>query len=207
MLLGKIFKNTLKHFLKNELYNYDTIPLKVFIAIANSGDYNKLVKRGSYDSDSCFDQWEKLLLIHNQRNNSLSFSNYITLYKSQVYLTQKFNYIKACLLRLSIKPCKKVIELLKDEGYKIKTTSIVEYKASLDAAAKKSDNILTKIESKNKELIRVTKSSDSKPTDFYDLLANLSFQLKFQVDKNITLAEYNSLIKTINKNGSRSKRG
>jgi hypothetical protein len=132
--------------------------------------------------------------MNNEESGNYDFFNYRDALASYNYLRRTYNLVKACIMKLAIRCDYSVIKILADEGYVISIKEN-EYDASLEAASRKSDNLATKIKSKQKEIDNYTQTGDKKPMTFVRALAKLSYKLKYNVDPNITLSGYNELIK------------
>lgn len=85
------------------------------------------------------------------------------------------------------------LKFLRKKGYKIDTDNLENYYISIQSGLHRSDNLITKMVSKQKESLMQKEIIKSKgETSCTQLLVNLNCLLGFTVPSNITLAEYNA---------------
>lgn len=152
--------------------------------------------------------WEEIVRKNNEENGNLDFNNYFQCLKTYADLVNEYITVKACLLKLTkVSVDAATIEVLEDFGYILEVTTMDSYKKSLQIVTAKSDNLITKIMSKHKELQEFNKNK-SKPLTFAKALMQVGVGLGYSVSKDITLAEYNEAKKLIKeKHGRNSNTG
>lgn len=185
------------------LYSYDDILLRDYFDIAQSRDFNKLIKYGRATKDQLEEQWENIVKRNNEEAGVFDYSNYREALEAYHYLLSVYHKVKTCLFKLSIRCDYKVIDMLALEGYVI-SKEVDKYDNSLYLASRKSDNLVTKIKSKLHE-INLYRDNGDKPLTFESALAKASFGAKYDVSRNITLCGYNQLMKEIKSHGSRNR--
>lgn len=190
-----------------KFYDYSNIPLKLFIEVAESADYMRLVMEGECSIDECFEQWEKLIQENSRINGNAEYRSYYDNLKHYNKLLADFNVIKATITILYFEIDNEMIEYLNAKGYKISTKSSVDYANSLNAAMNKSNNLITKIEMRYKAIVRASEQSkgSNRQITFEVLMANLTIALGFTVDDSLTLARYNEYNKIIKKKNAESR--
>jgi hypothetical protein len=177
--------------------------------IAASGNVALICKEGAADIEECLKLWEDILKRSCEVMGSYEYYNYIDLQECYNQLLNDYNTIKAILIKLCFIVDDGDIQYLRNKGYVINLSSATAYSDSIQAAGKKSDNIRTKILSKENELQLLGKEKGGKrqsAVEFGELVAELR-AMNFAVDHNITLAEYNGYNKIIKRrNGRTNKR-
>lgn len=192
----KVSLNTTEKF-----YTYNDIPLKLFMEIAESSNMGKLVKleidRVNVSLNDLYTLWENILIRNSKENNSLEYLNYFQLMQRYAALNAEYNLIKACLTKLYLVVDNKLIALLESMGYVIDKSSNEAYEDSIQRAANLSNNLVTKIETKANQLRSYIKDGDNDSASFEEVRANISFMVGFNVDRDLTLAEFNGYKKLI----------
>lgn len=198
----------------NQYWDYDTITFQLYFDIAATGEVIKLQKTGHINPIGCIEAWDNIIKRNCASNKSTAYST--TLNNSKVYGSLGTDYvmIKAMLTSLSIawlnlesivlnggKIEDGVIELyypeylkfLRKKGYKIDTDTLENYYISIQSGLHRSDNLITKMVSKQKESLMQKEIIKGKgETSCIQLIVNLNCLLGFTVPSNITLAEYNA---------------
>lgn len=153
--------------------------------------------------------WESIVKVNAKENNNSLFDYYFTTAQSHTYLVNEYHLIKACLLKLMFRVDKAVIQLLKDRGYKISLESQDAYVRSIDAAQSRSNNLITKLMTKQKELERMSRENQSlDKVTFPKAIAGISAGIGFAVGEDVSLATYNEYKKIIHtKNGRNRQAG
>lgn len=152
-------------------------------------------------------KWEEIIRKNNEENGNFDFNNYFQALKKYASLVAEYTVVKACLLRMTIKAEVKTIETLREYGY-IVDLNPDNFNQSMQVINARSNNLLTKILSKQKELENFLKGSDSKarPITFAKAIMHLSSGLGFSVGKDILLAEYNEAKKIIKERNGRDNK-
>lgn len=188
--------------------SFDEITLKLFVYIAETGEYDKLSKKGGHTPDECYEKWELIVRDNNKSNGNYQYSSYLDHCKAYNSLLREYNVIKATLITLCFTVDDEQITYLKKKGYVISTTSREDYVTSLNAAFRKSDNLITRIGMKKKQIEKLTNQVGITNPTFDQLMAGL-IHAGYTVTDDITLVRYNELKKLIdkdNENGGRTGR-
>ena len=176
--------------------DYQTIRLKEYVEIANTGDLSRLQISGNIDLNICAEKWESIVSENSRANGSNDYSIYLDKTKAHAAIVCEHMLIKAMLIRISIEYNPEIARELTKRGYKISPDD--KYESSLIDAIRRSDNLITKAKVKENEI----KSFNSKTQDrqsFEEIMANLTFAIKMNLSDDITLARYNSLKKLAKK--------
>jgi hypothetical protein len=187
-----------------DFYIYDDIPLKLYIELAASGEYKKLIKSGSATNDECAQAWENIMVKNGKVTGNLDYLNYFETYKQFQLLVSKYHMLKAILMKLAYPAFfgfdKVKIQYMISEGYRIKLNTIEAYVASVQAADKRVNSLVTKILTKKAQLENMfkDKGKEEEPQGFYEIIAYLIAE-GFNINNDITLATYNQLVKIIRK--------
>lgn len=111
--------------------------------------------------------------------------------------------IKGMLLKLFLTVDPDDIKYLKAKGYNIDVVGNEpgpNFEKSLTAAIHRSDNIVTRIIMKEKELqAYFEKQENAKPMTFEELIVNMNAALKMVLPRDILLSEYNEYKKVLKK--------
>jgi hypothetical protein len=203
--LLKIFLNPLYSNGLETFYTYENIPLKVYIEIINTGNY-QLVSNGSRDIEKCFDAWENIVKENAKHSNSSEFDSRLQVIKTYARLLTDYITVVTNCNSLLFFVDSKMIEELKRLGYNINTSSSEAYTKSIEACIRKSANIISKMKMKENEMKSFVESDKVKESNvsFSELIANLSFGLgslniNIAIGQDITLSMYNEYKKLIKK--------
>jgi hypothetical protein len=181
-------------------WQYETIPLKLYLEIASSGDLSKLVLSGNVNAEEA---WEEIVRKNQQAVGSNRYDNYFEKSQSYALMVNEYIFVRSALIYLSVKPDKEVAGLLAEKGYKIDPKNYIE---SLNKAFRKSENLITKAISKQNELH--VEQEQRGESSFEEIMANLVVGLGFHVNDDITLSRYNEYRKIIKKkHGGTRKKG
>lgn len=192
--------------LSEKLFTYDDIPLKLFIEIATYGDLKKLIIKGAAMPDRLALVFEEIVKKNSDSNGSSQYNNYFQLLKDYSLLVADYTIVKALVMQLSVNIYYPAVKEIRARGYKIDLTNSTTYAASLTAAMRKVDNLITRAAMKKKEIERLQESKEGASSDSFEaILANLSTQLGFAVPQSITLAGFNEYRKIL-KERNRSKK-
>lgn len=180
--------------------------LRTYFEIASDGNYSRLAKKKNVPKEVCAEQWEKIVHKNNQETGNFGYINYKESLQNYYDLLKRYHKVKLCLLKLSIRCDYKVIEMLAEEGYKISKKKN-QYDETLYKASRKSDNLITKIKSKRRELDIYSQENGGKSLTFEQALEATSLAAGYNVRRKITLAGYNELRKQIKQrnDGSRNR--
>jgi hypothetical protein len=192
-----------------KFYEYQTIPFRLYLEIANSNDYQKLVISGKAKDDKCDEVWEAIIAENSKHTRTKTYDRYLDKFKNISSLKARFVTERAILEKLSlgvdfrnikdkndlfIGADLDLIKEMRERGYIISTVSEDQYRYTLLNAWAKHKNILTKIEMAEKALIRWAQENEGKAATYEDIVSQLRFDLKpIVISNEITLAEYNAL--------------
>lgn len=209
-----------------ELYGYDDISLKLFLEIASTGAFERLVKKGKSSLEGCLEQWEKIIVRNSEENASFQYQSYMSLLEGYSLLLAQHTTVKLLLLKASIQVDQSVIQELNERGFKINVSPtesqwkeieaiqdkdvrfLVErkyrslaYATSLENATRKSNVLVTKINMKHSELEKQRTDKKGGEESFVDVIAGLEVALGDgrNIPDDITLAKYNALKKLAKK--------
>jgi hypothetical protein len=180
-------------------YHHENIPLKLYLEIASSNDYQRLVISGKATDQECLQAWEKIVQKNYEVNGGFDYLNYKDTLRAYGRLVAEYNLIRCYLIKLVFMVDNDYIAFLDERGYKIKTTNSIEYAESINACLIRSENLITRITMKANELKEYIKESSGDVTTFEGIMAGLSMSLGFQIKDDITLLRFNEYKKLINK--------
>lgn len=168
--------------------------------IADSGDC-LLIAIGKARPEKCMEAWEEIVRRNAEENGDYTYQNYVDNLKEYYRLIAEHTLIKASLLKLTYKVDPMLCKYLTSRGYVIrlgkqKAADSQAYGNSIIAAVRKSDNLITKIRMKQKEMTNTTNLKGQSKT-FEAVMGNLISLLGFEVSADLTLARYNEYKKFI----------
>jgi hypothetical protein len=168
-------------------WRYDDITLKLYFTIADSGDIMLLQKAGMPNKAKCLEEWEEIIKLNAEVNNSRDYTNHLDNYKTFARLNRDYLYVKTMLLRMSISYSEDLRKELFLMGYAIDKEN---FEQSMHAADRKAENLTTKIKMKSNELNKVaTKQVKKHSSD--KALSQLSVSLGLVLPNDITLSLFN----------------
>lgn len=177
--------------------------LKLYIDIAKSGDFTKLVKSGKSGNDECLQAWESIVKRQQKESGSNQFDAFFRLSKGYLIHLNDHTVIRACLILVGINYLYidwEYIKTLKEKGYIIDTSTPERVLETVKEGLNRCENLITKAVSKRKELDLMLKQSESGSKDgpgFEQMIANLNYALGFTVSEDLTLARYNEYQKIL----------
>jgi hypothetical protein len=180
-------------------YHHENIPLKLYLEIASSNDYQRLVISGKATDQECLQAWERIIQKNYEANGGFDYLNYKDTLQAYGRLVAEYNLIRCYLIKLVFMVDNDYIAFLDERGYKIKTTNSIEYAESINACLIRSENLITRITMKANELKQYIKESSGEVTTFEGIMAGLSMSLGFEIKDDITLLRFNEYKKLINK--------
>lgn len=177
----------------DEIYQYVDIPLQVYFDVAHTGNILLLQKNGKPDEKLCEETWHEILKQNAKENGSLKYEKVFKSTRQHWLMVADYITVKSALTSLMIKQDNELIKELHQRGYHIRKDTIDDYAVSLEAASRKSDNLVTKIISKQNEIELLT-GGDAKPGNdtVTQMLVDINCELGFVVPSNILLIEYNA---------------
>jgi uncharacterized protein with NRDE domain len=188
------------------LLSYDTIKLRTYIEIANTGNLNTLIVRGKFSQSELIRAWEEIVKKNAEANQDANYDLYLDALKAYGAHMEEYNMVKAMLLCLKYFVDDEYIKALRELGYKIDTSGRQAYASSIIAAERRSDNLVTKIKTKYKELEKMTRRDvASEETTVGALVAQVSFGLGFNLAEDIGLAQFNEYKKLLKEKYGRKR--
>lgn len=168
--------------------------------IADTGNV-LLVAIGKARPEKCAEAWEEIVRRNAEENGSYEYQNYMDNLREYYRLIAEHTLVKASLLKLTYKVDPQLARYLTSRGYVIrlgkqKASDSEAYANSIRSAISKSDNLVTKIKMKQKEMTSTT-NLKGQVKSFESVMGNLIALLGFEVSANITLARYNEYKKFI----------
>ena len=179
-------------------FTYDTIALRIFVEIVNSGEFEKVAKGSVYDTGKCFMAWEQILIMNAKMEGSNKMGITFDSFKSYIRYSAILIMVSSLLTKLQFVVDREAVAELEIQGYNISLTSSESYAISIRQAFNKLRNINSKIASKQIEIENLVRGSGATyGLNFGSMVAEVSAALGFQVGKDILLSEYNSYVKLI----------
>lgn len=191
------------------------LPLKNFLQVIATGDYKYLYKVKSYENFSRIEStnlsilWNDIILEYAELDNNLeihgSFENQKVIYQLEnLYVVIKAMIRTLMFITPHTKPARygktasKTIDDLSKLGYKIDTSSSAAYAASISAADKRANSIISQVNIRKAEM-DADNEGDYEKISFEKTLSILNSSLGFQVPEDITVAMYCEYKKVITK--------
>lgn len=188
------------------LYDYDDIPLTLYIEIAQTDNLDLLTIKGKFKEQEMRDRWEAIVR-RNSESSGVNVSEYEDNLKSYALLLADYQRVKLCLLESSMIVDDETIAFLKSKGYTLDKSSASKYFASIQGGLQKSKNILTKLTTKFNAIQQANEDQGkAAKTSIEEVLANISVSIGFSVDASVTLARFNEYKKIVKKKIEASKR-
>lgn len=183
-------------------FEYDNILLKLYLEIAKTGDFTRLVKEGKAGSEKCLDVWENIVKKQQQVTGNNQYDAFFRLNKGYLINLNDYTMIRACLILVGINYLYidwEYIKILKEKGYSIDTSTPERILETVKYQLQVCEKLITKSTSKRKELDMMIKGGEESKTEisFESMLANLNYALGFNVNEDLTLCRYNEYQKII----------
>jgi len=150
-------------------YRHENIPLKLYLEIAASNDYKRLVISGKATDQERLQAWERIIQKNYEVNGGFDYLNYKDTLQAYGRLVAEYNLIRCYLIKLVFLVDNDYIAFLGERGYKIKTAN------------------------------SIIKESSGEVTTFEGIMAGLSMSLGFEIKDDITLLRFNEYKKLITK--------
>lgn len=142
--------------------------------------------------EGCAKAWEQVVKRQDENSGSNKYHIYFNLEASQGLLLADYIVIKATLMKLSLtdENIEEDIAYLRSKGYFINQKKKTQ---SINAAIKRSDNLITRMQMKENEIKKLQQDGAEKiQISFQDVITDLNFAIGWRAaDENITLAAYN----------------
>jgi hypothetical protein len=174
-----------------KLFTYKDITLKLYLQIVEEYNFRLLIIQGEFTDEECINAWEMILRESSTATNNLDYLNYFETLKAYAILINEYNFIKACLLKISLMIDYTCINYLCLLGYNINTSNSAAYARSIEKNARKSNNLMTKILTKQKELELYASETQGSLTNIEEILGNISEAIGRELDDTIKLARFN----------------
>jgi len=159
-----------------------------------------LIISGNPTDQELSDQWEKIIQENGKHTNDHKYDIYQELVYDYGLLIAQHTVVSVCLEMLFVgnmanRIDPEIIKEVRERGYKIDTTPTA-FEKSLQSAKSKCKNLITKAESKRKDIERQFKDKGDKKEHTYDeIIGFLELALDRTVmdSETLTLAKYNVL--------------
>lgn len=172
--------------------------LRTYVEIANGNDLSLLIVSGKPTSEELAEAWENIISENGKHTSDRSYDIYQSLIYDYGLLIAQHTVVSVCLEMLTHKIDFDILEEVRERGYVIETTPLA-FERTLKSAKSKCKNLITKAESKRKEIERQFGKSDSeaKQSSYDEIIGYLELALDRTVmdAETITLAKYNVLKK------------
>lgn len=184
-----------------KLYDYGNILLRTYIEIATKGDFSLLIISGTPSAEELIQRWESIVRQNSKGNGDHRYDAYFELLKGYGEITGAYTITSIQLEILFYKIDWKIIEEVRQAGYKIETDSSEVYAKSIHAARRKIANLITRSEMKRKEIERQFggKQEDVGAQTYEEIIGMLELALDRTImdAETLTLAKYNVLKKGV----------
>jgi hypothetical protein len=181
----------------------------MYFEIVKTGNVLMLQKEGKANAEVCLELWDAILKKNSEHSGSGRYRVILEQSKSYNGLLCDYITVKAMLTVLQYKPVNDYIEYLSLKGYRIPVDKgDNEYANALISAITKSDNLVTKIKSKQKEIESFGKGKDDNNDESLAItLVNLSYALglNYTLTEDILLSQYNAWLKILKAKQSANK--
>lgn len=168
-----------------KVWDYETIPLKLFLEIGQTRDYSLV---GGLEG------WESILRKNEENSGGHEYIEHLDKAKQIAAYMNEFLIVQACVSVLSVTEDEAIEEVMREHGYNPKR---------LEASLRKARNLKSRIASLQKEM---EKSGDEKPSNYNRIMAVIRKALApMQIADDITLSYYNELIKIAKENANSSR--
>lgn len=191
-----------------KFYTYEDITLKLYLEIAASLDFKRLILKGKAKESELMEAWELIIRKNYEVNGGFDYINYCDLIDGYNSLLSDYNYVRATLIQLMFVVDDNYIEELRNKGYKIDTSDSIKYAESIAAALRRSENLITRLKMKSNEISEmIGRDGGSSPASFEEIMAGLSLALKFAVPEDIKLSRFNEYKKIITERNQKVDNG
>jgi len=85
-------------------WKYEDILLKLYIEVARTGDFSRLVKEGHSDDQQCLIAWEEIVKKQEKVSGSNQYNSVLQLMKGYAILVNDHTVIRACLIHVILCP-------------------------------------------------------------------------------------------------------
>ena len=196
-MFSRIYKSSYVVF-----YTYEDILLSLYIGIARTGDFEKIVRSGKASIDKCIEAYEELVKRQQKESGNNQYDALLRLNKGYLITLNDYTTIRACLILVSINYLYvdwEYIKFLKSKGINIDLSTPERILETVKHALHKNEVLITKAVTKRKELEKIVSQSESnnEGPGFEQLIANLNYGLGFNVNEDITLVRYNEYQKIL----------
>lgn len=164
--------------------------------MAEGGDLNLLIKKGTATQDELHEVWEGIIRSSAKATSDLSYLNYFELAKVYAMFAAQYNLIRAHLMILCMEFKQESVNIVQQFGYKITgyqpgSINSEAYALSIQNAFTRTNNLLTKMMTKQKQMKEYVKDGDGGGNSFAKALANITAAIGVPMQSDITLAMYN----------------
>ncbi len=181
------------------LYRYSDIPLKLYIDISGTNDFQRLIKSGTADSFQCAEAWEAIIRENNTHSGSREYDNYFSLLKDYWTLIKEYVQVRANLVKLCMVVDYQLIVECRGMGYPINVKNSEAYAKSLGLCLRRTGNLKTKAKTILNEIeLNFPKRKEGEGNNaFDDIMGQLHVEGVSGLTDDLTLSRYNSIKQTI----------
>lgn len=177
------------------MYNYDTIPVKLYFSIVESGNLSLMGNGTDVERLNAFDK----ITSHRDKffqSQKKGKTKELDVYCQMESLSAKYKAIQHSVYYLRHLKDEDLIQMLKSKGYKFTD----DFQGSLNEIEKMSEGLLVKIESIKKRLPEKAESEENEPAlDEVVLSYCALLEMGFVDTNSVTLSQYDSIVKLGNK--------
>jgi len=162
----------------------------MYLEIANTGNVSLL------NAEDNMTAWESIVEKNCKVNGADEYSQYVSLSKSYALTVNEYIGVNAAINKLAFIVDYDLVDWLVKKGYKIETGNgkkdfNLVYAESLAKAQRKAANLMTRINMKKSELIRMSKPGKQDGRTLEEILATVSYAIGFTISEDVTLARFN----------------
>ena len=189
--------------------------------IIKDGEVKKLIVSGEATEQVCAEQWENIVRKNYETNGGYDYLNYVDIMSEYGFLIAEYISVKTKLLKLitlnleigivfmggneTFVQDEQIIAELKDEGYRIDTSSADKYAETISIGLRRVDNLLNRMKMKSDELDEMVSDQDQE-VSFDSIMAFLYSQFP-HVPEDVTLSRYNELVKIVKQRNKQKVNG
>lgn len=178
--------------------------------IIRTANHQLLIVSGAPSLDDIAQAWELIIQINSEVTGRMEYLMYLNMLKAHKKLWNKYQRVRALLLKAKLVFDKETVLSLRKHGFKIRIdgqdriTRSINYANSLNDATHQARNMRSKLTIKKNQIdafMADAQKDKGGGAGFEEIMANLCAALGFEVKDDILLArfnEYNKVIKRKN---------